>query len=449
MPWPTVEDDVTDADKPFFEAIFSHTDALVSAETTRAVGAEGASGVRVGAEAGVGNVAIGAETLEHINETRGAIAIGAGAFKNLKSTGVEQHGRWGIAIGVGAGRNTTEGFSNILIGVQTGEANTTGFYLCAVGENALLLSKTGSRMMALGVSSMESVTSNAEHSTAIGDNTLGANGPGTPMTPGPWNTAVGSRTMQFATGGCELNTFIGGGAGSVLEAGGNANVGAGFEVMNALKTGKNNVGIGYKALQLATAAIENVCIGTEAGKNLTTAEAEQNVIIGQEALEKGKTTKLTVAIGGHTLNLSTGSNNVAVGTGAGREASTGSKNVLLGFNAGREMAAAEGCVFIGNEVGRTVTTNNTLVIGFNSTVAEAWVRGEANKIGFLGANPVVKPKTTGTIIGFTLGKAAAPTTEAIIKEQFEKSTFTGNTGATAYTIGDVVLALKQLGLLTA
>lgn len=62
------------------------------------------------------------------------------------------------------------------------------------------------------------------------------------------------------------------------------------------------------------------------------------------------------------------------------------------------------------------------------------------KLAFFNAAPVVQPATTGTTLGFTAG---AGTTVV------SGSTFTGNTGTAAYTIGDIVLALKQLGLLAA
>ena len=66
------------------------------------------------------------------------------------------------------------------------------------------------------------------------------------------------------------------------------------------------------------------------------------------------------------------------------------------------------------------------------------IGGAADLIGHFGVTAVVQPSTTGTILGHTPG-ALVPVTE--------DSTFTGNTGITAYTIGDVILALKQLGLL--
>lgn len=81
------------------------------------------------------------------------------------------------------------------------------------------------------------------------------------------------------------------------------------------------------------------------------------------------------------------------------------------------------------------TTTERTVIGWgaNST---------APLLGFydIAAAPVVKPATTGTTTGFTAGGGAAVLVD---------STFTGNSGTTAYTVGDVILALKQLGLLTA
>lgn len=61
------------------------------------------------------------------------------------------------------------------------------------------------------------------------------------------------------------------------------------------------------------------------------------------------------------------------------------------------------------------------------------------QIGLYGATPTVRFGTTGTEAGFTAGTSTAVT---------EDSTFTGNTGTFAYTIGDLVLALKKIGALT-
>jgi len=60
--------------------------------------------------------------------------------------------------------------------------------------------------------------------------------------------------------------------------------------------------------------------------------------------------------------------------------------------------------------------------------------------GFYGVTPVAQPSTTGTTTGFTAGAGTAVLSD---------STFTGNTGSAAYTIGDIVKALKDLGLLVA
>jgi len=60
--------------------------------------------------------------------------------------------------------------------------------------------------------------------------------------------------------------------------------------------------------------------------------------------------------------------------------------------------------------------------------------------GFYGVTPVAQPSTTGTTTGFTAGVGTAVLSD---------STFTGNTGSAAYTIGDIVKALKNLGLLAA
>jgi hypothetical protein len=60
------------------------------------------------------------------------------------------------------------------------------------------------------------------------------------------------------------------------------------------------------------------------------------------------------------------------------------------------------------------------------------------KLGFYNAAPVIQQATTGTTTGFTAGSGTAAK---------DDSTFTGNVGSAAYTIGDIVRALKNLGLM--
>jgi hypothetical protein len=74
------------------------------------------------------------------------------------------------------------------------------------------------------------------------------------------------------------------------------------------------------------------------------------------------------------------------------------------------------------------------------TVLSIGANGSARTFAAFGATRVIQPATTGTATGFTAGAGTTVT---------HLSTFTGNTGSAAYTIGDVVLALKQLGWLAA
>ena len=68
-------------------------------------------------------------------------------------------------------------------------------------------------------------------------------------------------------------------------------------------------------------------------------------------------------------------------------------------------------------------------------------QGGSVALGFYGNSAVAQPNTTGTgSSGFTMG---VPTPNIVYAE----SVFTGGVGSTAYTISDIVLALKQLGFL--
>ncbi len=94
----------------------------------------------------------------------------------------------------------------------------------------------------------------------------------------------------------------------------------------------------------------------------------------------------------------------------------------------------------------TVAIDKAPVAGTNVTITNPyawWVQAGATRldgnIGFSKA-PVAIQNTTGTTTGFTAGGGTTAT---------DASTFTGGTGATAYRISDIVLALKNYGLLAA
>jgi len=60
-------------------------------------------------------------------------------------------------------------------------------------------------------------------------------------------------------------------------------------------------------------------------------------------------------------------------------------------------------------------------------------------VGFFGATPVVQPASPS-------GNVHTPTPGATTSV-FVNTTFDGSIGSTAYTIGDIVIALKNLGIL--
>lgn len=62
------------------------------------------------------------------------------------------------------------------------------------------------------------------------------------------------------------------------------------------------------------------------------------------------------------------------------------------------------------------------------------------KLAFFNSTPIVQPSSTGVTAGFTAGAGAAV---------LDDSTFTGNVGSKAYTLGDIVAHLKNLGLIAA
>ena len=93
--------------------------------------------------------------------------------------------------------------------------------------------------------------------------------------------------------------------------------------------------------------------------------------------------------------------------------------------------------------GEGVYGNFTLHAGSNivldATTGTKIGTATTQKLAFWNATPVVQPTASGVTTGFT-----AVNTSTVVAAA---STFTGNIGATAYTIGDLVAALKTAGLI--
>lgn len=77
-------------------------------------------------------------------------------------------------------------------------------------------------------------------------------------------------------------------------------------------------------------------------------------------------------------------------------------------------------------------------IALNTTTGTKIGTAATQKLGLWNATPIVQPSSTGETTGFTAGSGTAAKND---------STFTGNSGTKAYTVGDIVKHLKAAGIL--
>lgn len=86
----------------------------------------------------------------------------------------------------------------------------------------------------------------------------------------------------------------------------------------------------------------------------------------------------------------------------------------------------------------SVVLNDGVNLSSSTTTGSKLGTSTTQKLGFWNATPIVQPSSTGETVGFTAGGGTTVT---------DASTFTGNVGATAYRISDIVKALKNSGLM--
>lgn len=96
----------------------------------------------------------------------------------------------------------------------------------------------------------------------------------------------------------------------------------------------------------------------------------------------------------------------------------------------------QGALLIGSVLDRL--TAGTLGIGIGGFATGIQIGGASSNISLYGVSSTPQYNTTGTTVGFTAGVGTTARVD---------STYTGDTGGTAYTVGDAIRALKLLGVM--
>jgi Chaperone of endosialidase len=258
-----------------------------------------------------GNTAEGQNALFSLDTTVGSYNTAVG-FLSLRGNAF---GSFNTGIGAGTlALNTAE--ENTATGTGALLFNTTGFQNTANGAFALFSNTEGYQNTADGVNALSSNTTGAGN-TATGVVALLSN------TIGNGNTAIGQEALRDNTEG-------------------NQNTATGTDALLSNTTGNYNTADGWQALVRNT-------------------EGSNNTAIGPETLSFNVVGEDNTAIGHLALWQSTGTNNTALGSGAGYNVSTASNVICIGAP-GDDVS--DSC-FIGNIFGQASASGIAVLINGN------------------------------------------------------------------------------------
>lgn len=153
-------------------------------------------------------------------------------------------------------------------------------------------------------------------------------------------------------GGTSTNVALGDSStlnGSSLSGAGNVAVGNG--ALQIATTAAANTAVGYSAMPNAQAVNNSTAVGQQAGQGVTS--GTENTYVGSQAGYSNNTGADNVAVGYRALYSGTGSNNTAVGQGAGfgtgsGAATSGSNNTFVGYRCLPSSATVSNEITLGN-----------------------------------------------------------------------------------------------------
>ena len=355
---------------PSFTTITTTNDASISGLTVGKGGGSASS-----------NTAFGSSALTTNSSGVQCVAVGYQAF--LYNTSGN-----GTAIGYQALKTNTTGVSNTAVG-NSALLSNTGSYNVGIGESALQNNSSGQYNVAVGNTALQANTT-ASYATAVGYQALySANAAGA--------VAVGYQA-GYSNGVSGGQVFVGYQAGKSTT--GNANAFVGYQAGFSNTTGVSNTAVGYTALYTNSAGSNNVAIGQQA---LNSSTGDSNVAIGYQAMFSNTTGGNSVAIGQAALySQTTGpTNNIGIGLIAGYAITSGQSNLIIGHTAGNVITTGNNNVCLGYAAGSYSTPLSTggqnVYIGTNSGPSSASVSyemvittlnsvGKGGSTGYINAN---------------------------------------------------------------
>jgi hypothetical protein len=214
---------------------------------------------------------------------------------------------------------------------------------------------------------------------------------------------VNSHKVGRGGGNSATNLAI---AGGQAISTGTDNLVVGVGAMGAVVTGTDNVALGNTALALVTSSTHNTAVGNDALAQAA-ANAGYNVAVGAQSMQNttGDGTNQAinnVAVGYQALAITTGKQNVAIGSNAGDSIALGSNNIVIGYNADASTSTTSNEITLGNSnitnfrIPGVTLTASTTTLTFGGT---SGFSGVGTNLTALNATEL----TSGTVAGARLG----------------------------------------------
>jgi hypothetical protein len=257
-------------------------------------------------------------------------------------------------LGAGAGNSTNTGGYGTFVGYQSGYTNTSGQNCSFIGVQSGYFNTTGSYNTALGAGAYasNSTTATGSNNTAVGGQALYSN------TTASNNTAVGYQAGYVSTGAS--NTYLGYRTG-YTQTSGTLNTLIGHNSGNGVSGANSyNVGVGAFTFSNLSTGSQNTAMGYGALFSNTT--TDNNTAVGYSA-GYSNTTGGIEAFGYQALDgNTTGFANVAMGNQAMRYNTTGGYNTAIGREALKANTTASQNTAVGylaaalNQTGQNITS---------------------------------------------------------------------------------------------